>query len=161
MLQFRIKFNLFKSICVIIHSVTVFSLLNRVPWLAIQGLDWMFSVRLSSCLSQIFCLAPCPGPVWAAPVGPLPLGSGLDLVHVVPLGVEGGWTVKSGYFALTPCCWVTVEWRCAPAAGHISWQRPLLISAPTLTPVITPLASLGLGAAHPFNLPKACPCFVK
>lgn len=42
-------------------------------------------------------------------------------------------------------CSITVEWRCAPAAGHISWQRPLRISAPTLTSVITPLASLGLG----------------
>ena len=63
------------------------------------------------CGAEIFSLAPCPGPVWAASVGPLPLGSGLDLIHVVPLSVEGGWTVKSGYFALTPCCWVTVEGR--------------------------------------------------
>lgn len=88
------------------------------------------------------CLAPCPGPVSGCTSRSFALGSGLDLVHVVPPGVEGGWTVKSGYFA-----WLHAAglWSGVPCCrSHLQAAPSVYLDLP-LTSVITPLASLGLG----------------
>ena len=173
LLQFRIKFNLFKSLCIIIRSVAVFSLLNRVPWLAVQGLDSMFSFCLSSCHLQDFLYCSVPWTCLGCISRSFALGLGVGFSS---RGATQCWGRVDGEVrvfrpdsmllgdcgvVVCPCC------RAHLLAAPSPYTCPHFDSGDHSSGLVgpgdgvTPCCWWALGAAHPFNLPKACPCLVK